>query len=136
LGAAVGISEPSARRNSPRAFGTDTFMNIPGDQQLVEVATAVMRALLDLQCYGSKHTVDYPSGEDLQVLISAGAFSPESAAFLTTHRVRFLGFRWKPIRPDIPVLDVELADRTPPLHVIGFRDGHAQVTEKAAEPTT
>ena len=133
MGAPVRIRTRVVPRHPGWAFGTDTFMNIPGDQQLVEVTTAVMRALLDLHCYGSKHTVDHPLGEDLQILITAGAFSPESAAFLGAHRVRFLGFRSKPIRPDIPVLDVELADRTPPLHVIGFRDGHAQVTEKAAE---
>lgn len=111
-------------------------MNVPGDQQLVELTTAVKRALLDLQCYGSKQTLDHPWGEDLQALTAAGALSPESAAFIATHRVRFLGFRFKPIRGDIPVFDVEPADRTPPLHVIGFRDGHAEVTEVAAEPTS
>ena len=110
-------------------------MNFPGDKPVEETTKAVMRALLDLHIYGSKHIGDPPLGDDLQVLTAAGALSPESAAFIATHRVRFFGFRPKPIRPDIPVLDVELADRTPPLHIIGFRDGHAEVTEKAAEPT-
>ncbi len=112
----------------------NALINIPGDQQLVELTTAVRQALLDLQCYGSKNR-DHPLGEDLQALIAAGALSPESAVFIGKHRVRFFGFRLKPIGADIPVFDVELADRTPPLHIIGFRDGHAEVTEKAAEPT-
>lgn len=109
-------------------------MNFPRDKQVKQTAKAVMQAVLDLHIYRSKHTGDPPSGEDLQALTAAGAFSPESASFVATHRVRFFGFRTKPIRGDIPVFDVELADRTPPLHVIGFRDGHAEVKETAAEP--
>ena len=94
-----------------------------------------MQALLDLHHYDSEHTGDPGFGEDLQAVTAAGALSPESAAFMATHRVRFFGFRPKPIKGDIPVFDLELTDRTPPLHIIGFRDGHAEVTEKAAEPT-
>jgi len=100
----------------------------------MEIAKAVQELLLDLHIYGSKHAVDDAWGRDLQALIAAGALSPKSASFVAAHRVRFLGFRPEPIRPDIPVLDVELADRTPPLHIIGYRDGHAELTAKAAEP--
>ena len=111
-------------------------MNMQNDQQVNEITNAVRQALLDLHIYGSKRAVDHPSGEALQTLTTAGALSPQSAAFLATHRVRFLGFRSKPIRPKIPVFDVELADRVPPLHIIGFRDGHAEVKEEAAEPAS
>jgi hypothetical protein len=115
-------------------FGSNILMNLnfPIDQQAMEISQAVRELLLDLQVYGSKHAVDDALGKDLQALIAAGALSPKSVSFVAAHRVRFLGFRFKPIRPDIPVLDVELADRT--RHIIGFRDGHAELTAKAAEP--
>jgi hypothetical protein len=109
-------------------------LNFPDDQQAMEISKAVRELLLDLQIYGSKHAVDDALGKDLQALIAKGALSPKSVSFVAAHRVRFLGFRLKPIRPDIPVLDVELADRAPPLHIIGYRDGHAELTAKPAEP--
>jgi len=114
------------------AFGTNTSMSMQNDQQVAEIANAVRQALLDLHIYGTKHPVDDALGKDVRRLIAAGALSPHSVAFLASHQVRLLGFRPKPIKPDIPVLDVELADRNPPLHVIGFRDGHTEVTERAA----
>jgi len=91
-----------------------------------------MQALLDLQVYGTNHPVNDAAGKDVQGLIAAGALSTKSAAFIEGGQVRFLGFRSKPIRSDIPVLDAELANRTPPLHIIGFRDGHVEVRDKAA----
>lgn len=117
-------------------FGSNILMNLnfPDDQQAMEISKAVRELLLDLQIYGSKHAVDDALGKDLQALIAKGALSPKSVSFVAAHRVRFLGFRLKPIRPDIPVLDVELADRAPPLHIIGYRDGHAELTAKPAEP--
>jgi hypothetical protein len=110
-------------------------MSMQNDQQVAEITNAVRQALLDLHIYGTKHPVDDAPGKDVQGLIAAGALSPSSAAFIATHQVHFLGFKPKPIRPDIPVLDVELAERTPPLHFIGFRDGHVEVSgEPAAYP--
>ena len=108
-------------------------MSIQKDQHLSEIVNAVRQALLDLHIYGTKYPVDDALGKDVQRLIAAGALSPHSAAFFASHQVRLLGFRPKPIKPHIPVLDVELADRTPPLHIIGFRDGHTEVTDRAAE---
>ena len=107
-------------------------MSIQRDCEVMEVAKAVREALLDLHAFGTKRPVDC-AGKSLQELIAAGALSPGSANFIGAHQVRFHGFKLKPIRSDIPVFDVELADRTPPVHVIGFRDGHAEVTGQAAE---
>ena len=87
---------------------------------------AVKRVLLELQFYETTHTVDDELGKSLDTLVAAGALSPKSAAFVASHRVRFFGFKPKPIRPDIPVLEALLAGRSTPLRVVGFRDGHVE----------
>ena len=97
------------------------------DQETLGIVVAVKRALLELQCYQTTHTVDEALGRSVQALVGAGALSSETAAFIADHQVRFSGFKARPISQDIQVFEVVLADRTAPLRVVGFRDGHIEV---------
>jgi RecJ-like exonuclease len=96
------------------------------EPEALEVAKAVKQALLELQFYATSHTVDNALGKSVEALVAAGAISPQTAAFMANHQARFYGFKPSPIRADIPVFDVVLADRTTSLRFVGFRDGHVE----------
>jgi hypothetical protein len=108
-------------------------MSLENDQEAMKVLEAVKLALLELHIYGTTHTVEDALGASVQELVGAGAFSSQSAAFIATHQVRFHGFKPRPFRRDIPVLEVLLADRTAPLRFTGFRDGHVEVAAERSQ---
>jgi hypothetical protein len=97
------------------------------DPEALGVAKAVLQAVYELHRYSDSHTSDDEWGRNCEALIAAGALSPETTAFIAKHQARFYGFKRSPIRTDIPVLDVVLADRTTPLRFVGFRDGHVEL---------
>jgi hypothetical protein len=96
------------------------------DPEVTEVSQVVRQALLEIRIYNSSHKGDAPLGASYQSLVAAGALSPGTVARLANYQTQFHG---SPIRiaSDIPVLDVVLADRTPPLCFVGFADGHTQL---------
>ena len=96
----------------------------PENMKLVE---DIKRALLELQTHAASHPMSDAKGLSIEAFVAAGAFSAQTAAFIANHQVRFYGFTQSPIGSDIPVLDVVMADRTSPLTLIGFRDGHVEI---------
>lgn len=103
-------------------------MNLENDQEALKVIDAVKLALLELHIYGTTHNIEAALGDNIQELVGAGALSSRTAEFIGSHEVRFHGFRPRPLRGDIPVLEVLLADRAAPLRLTGFRDGHVEVS--------
>ena len=99
-------------------------MRTPFDPEISEVSQAVLQALLEIHRYQSSHTVGEARSESIEALVASGVLSPEIVIRLANHQTRFHGFPSR-ISQDIPVLDVVLANRTLPLRIVGFADGHA-----------
>ena len=95
------------------------------DLDALEVSEAVLQALLEIPIYQSSHIADKMPVESVEALVAAGALSPQTFARIGNHQSWFHGFR-KPMSQDIAVFDVLLADKTPPLHFVGFADGHVE----------
>ena len=94
------------------------------DPEVAEVSKAVLQALLEIHVYSSSHKGGDTLGKSVEALVAAGALSAETAARLANYQTRFHGFPSR-IGQDISVLDVVLANKTPPLRFVGFADGHA-----------
>lgn len=95
------------------------------DSEAAEVSRAVLQALLEIRIYQSSHSEGEMKGDSVKALVAAGALSPQTVARIGNHQIRFHGFPSR-ISPDVGVLDVLLADKTPPLHFVGFADGHVE----------
>lgn len=94
------------------------------DPDVAEVSKAVMQALLEIRIYSSSHRGADAVETSIEALAAAGALSPETVARLANYQTRVHEIPSR-ISPDISVLDVVLASRTPPLRFVGFADGHA-----------
>src|SRR5512141_40433 len=81
-------------------------MNRDIDPEEKEAATAVKRALLELQFYASSDTIHPAMSENVQALVSAGALTRETSGFIFTHCARFHGFNPAVTEQQIPVLEV------------------------------
>ena len=102
------------------------------DPEITATTEAVLHALLELQCFSTTHAVDDELGKNFEALVAAGAVSSHTASFFKDHQGRFYGFQVAPTRPDIPVLDVLLANRTTPIRCVGFRNGQVELKEATA----
>lgn len=102
------------------------------DPEVAEVSQTVRQALLEIHSYNSLHKSADALGKSVEVLVAAGTFSPPTVARLANYQTRFHGFPSR-ISQDIPVLDVVLATRTPPLRFVGFADGHAHLVAVDAQ---
>lgn len=100
-------------------------MNTQHDQVVVEVSKAVLQVLLELHIYPKSNAIGDACSQNVETLVAAGALSNETIARFESHQFRFHGLSSR-ISHDTAVLDVELADRTPSLRVVGFADGHAE----------
>ena len=107
-------------------------MSFGNDQEVMKVVGAIKQALLELHIYGTTHFVEDAMGASVEGLVGVGALSSQSADFIATHHVRFHRFNPRPLKRDIPVLEVLLADRAVPLRFTGFRDGHVEVIASEA----
>jgi len=101
-------------------------MNRELDPEAKEAATAVKRALLELQFYARSHTTHPEAGEGIHTLISAGALWGETSAFIASHAARFYGFNLAVTEHSVPVLEVVVVGRTDPVRCVGFADGHVE----------
>jgi hypothetical protein len=103
--------------------------NGPFDSEATELADTIRHALLELHCYTSSDQRNSAPERSIETLVSAGALRSETAGIISRYRFHFYGFNRKPIKPEIPVLQIELAGRATPLRLIGFRDGHVEVVK-------
>ena len=108
---------------------SNQHMNTNIDPEIAEVSQAVLQALLEIRCYQTSHKAGESKNQTVQGLVAAGALSPQTVARIGNHQTRFHGFPRR-ISQEIAVLDVLLADKTPPLHLVGFADGHVAVNEQ------
>ena len=103
-------------------------MNTTIDPEISEISQAVRQALLEIRIYQSSRAVGEKQIESIEALVAAGALSPQTAARIGIYQTKFLGFSSR-FSQEIAVLDLLASDRTPPVHFIGFADGHAELVE-------
>lgn len=103
-------------------------MNVTIDPETSEVSQAVLQALLEIRSYQTSHTAIESESQTVEGLVAAGVLSRQTVVRMGNRQTRFHGFP-SGISPEIAVLDVVLADRVPPLHLVGFADGHVAVNE-------
>lgn len=102
-------------------------MSTVRDQEVCDVANELKQALLELDCFGRMHPAEDLTPEKAKALADVGLLSPSLAAYLGKRQV-FHGFHYRPIREDIPVLEVTIPRGCMAIRVVGFRDGHVLVT--------
>ena len=102
------------------------------DPEVAEASQAVRQALLEIRVYRTAHKGEDATGMTFETLVAAGGLTPGTVARLANYQTRFHGFPSR-ISQDIPVLDVVLATRTPPLRFAGFADGHAHLVAVDAQ---
>ena len=124
----VTVFQLCGQTNNMNAYSMDW----KSDPAVLQMVDAVKEALLELQIFATSHPLEFASGESCEALIAAGALSPQTGAFLEKQQAQFCGFKPKPIRSDIPVFEVVLADRDTPLRIVGFRDGHVECVTVSA----
>lgn len=104
-------------------------MSTVRDQEVSDAMGKLMHVLLELDCFGRLNPAEDLTPEKAKSLAASGALSPRLAAYITNCQGRFHGFRYRPIRADIPVLEVTIFRALTAIRLIGFRDGHVEVTK-------
>jgi hypothetical protein len=99
--------------------------NLSQDVVVVETSKAVLQALFELRMFQSSHGGGEVQNQNVEALATLGAISRQTIGCFANRQIQFHGFPNR-ISRDTAVLEVEVADRIPPLRIIGFADGHVE----------
>jgi len=96
------------------------------DPEVAETSQAVRQALLEIRVNRSAHKGEDTTNISFEALVAAGGLTPGTVTRLANYKSRFHGFSSR-CGQDIAVFDVVVTNRTPPLRIVGFADGHTEL---------
>jgi hypothetical protein len=102
-------------------------MSTVHDREVLGAIDELRQALLELDCFGRMYPAEDLTPEKAKSLAETGTLSARLAAYIANSQVQFHGFRYRPIKADIPVLEATISRMPTPVRLIGYRDGHVEV---------